>query len=197
MAGFELTWIDKHAEVGPVFRIHRPGWDDVYTREIPGRRVLRLRTVNAPPIEYVEPAVEAFRVLAEAWGAPIVYLIDPDVRRPPAARFLYEWSRRAYQDGSVDQSYMVMTNRVTRALGGLVCRMFVAGGMPIEAVVPGELDERLARLDLSCGRPDFACASGSTALALRRGLADDAFGQILLRAIRRLSGGGRDEQPRP
>jgi|GEM_PF-1329404 len=195
-ADFEVTFIDKDADEGDVFRIHRGAFVDTYTRERAGQRVLRLKTVNAPPIEYAEPAVRAFRELADHWGAPIVFVIDPDVRKPPAAQFLYEWSRRAFHDGSVDRSFMVMGNRVTKALGRLVCRMFVAGGMPIEAVTERELQERLSRLDLSCGRPGFATRPETTALVVRRGFGDTAYGQLFVRAFRRFTG-GRGEAARP
>ncbi len=188
---FQVTWIDKDAATGPVFRIHREGFVDTYSRERQGQRVLRLKTRNAPPTDYVEPAVQAFRELAAHWGGPIVFVIDPDVSKPPAAAFLYEWSRRAFANGSVDQSYMVMSNTVTVALGKLVCRMFVAGGMPIDAVKGDTgLAEKLSHLDLSLPRQGWSLVNESTALVLHgQGAgAPGVYSQLFARALRRLAG---------
>lgn len=183
MSRYALTWIDKNAQHGPLFRI---GDKDIYSRERPGQRVVRLRAVHAPDLAYVEPAVEAFATLAAHWGAPIVFVIDPDVRKPPAAQFLYAWSRAAFENRSVDQSYMVMGNPFTQMLGRLVCRMFTDGGMPFEALA-GEraLASRLDALELGCPRPGFSVAPPTTALATRRGLGEGAYGQLLRRLLRR------------
>ncbi len=186
MGTYELEWIDKHASVGPVFRI---GTKDVYSRERADGRILRLRALHSPDMDYLGPAVQAFRELAELWGAPIVFIIDPDVRKPPASRFLYEWSRAAWQNGSVDQSFMVMHNPVTHLLGRLVCRLFCDGGMPFEAV-KGErlLAERLDALDPRAPRQGWSLNAEASALARVPGLGDGAYGQLLVRLARRLKG---------
>jgi len=182
----KLHWIDKHAEEGPVFRI---GDKDIYSRPRKNQRVLRLHAITSPGLDYVEPALEGFHALAELWGAPIVYIIDPDVKQPPAARFLFEWSRRAFENGSVDRSYMVMHNRLTHMLGRFVCRTFTDGGMPFEAI-QGEdrLQSTLDALDLTCPREDFTLAPRTTALALRRGVGDGLAGNLVQRLLSRLRG---------
>lgn len=185
MARYELQWIDKDAQEGPLFRI---GTRDVYSRDRRGSRVVRLAARHSPDVDYIEPAVIAFRELAERWQAPVVFIIDPDVKRPPASRFLYEWSRRTFAENSVDQSYMIMNNPLTQALGRVVCRMFVAGGMPIEAISEREVQRRLDALDLSVGRDDFHLNLAGTALVAHGAGADGAYGQLLRRLVRRVAG---------
>ena len=191
MAEYKLEWIDKGAEEGPVFRI---GEKDVYYRERKGERILRLKARHSPNLDYLTPAVEAFHELSDYWGAPIIFVIDPDVKKPPAGQFLYEWSRAAWHNGSVDQSYMVMHNGVTRLLGKLVCRMFCAGDMPFEAL-NGEsaLDAQLDQHDTSVGWDGFKLRPLSTALVVKRRFGEGAYGQLLMRMLRRAGpqrGGG-------
>ncbi len=194
MARFELEWIDKDADEGPLFRI---GTKDIYSRERPGERVVRLKALHSPSMEYLEPAVRAFRELSEHWGAPIVYIIDPDVKKPPSASFLYEWSKAAWLNGSVDQSYMVMHNPVTHLLGRFVCRMFCQAGMPFEAIL-GErlLSEELDRLDLQIPWDDWSPVVSSTALARHGGFGDGPYGQLVMRLARRITGRGAAPPPR-
>jgi len=189
MAPPEIHWIDKNAHEGPVFRI---GERDIYSRVHPGGRVLRLHAISSPGLGYVEPALEAFHTLSEHWGAPIIYVIDPDVKQPPAARFLFEWSRQSFENGSVERSYMVMHNAITHVLGRFVCRMFTDGGMPFEAV-KGEdrLAQHLAAFDLSCPQDDFTLQARTTALAVRPGMGDGLTGNLVKRLMRRLTGGSR------
>lgn len=182
MSQFKLTWIDKGAEEGPVFKI---GEKDIYYREFKGQRVLRLRAKHSPNLDYLTPAVEAFHELSEYWGAPIIYVIDPDVKKPPAGQFLYEWSRAAWHNGSVDQSYMLMNNSVTRLLGTLVCRMFCAGAMPFEPVGVKELEAALLKHDTSVGWDDFELKPLSTAMVVKRRFGEGAYGQLLARLLKR------------
>ena len=184
---YELHWIDKDAEQGPVFRI---GDKDIYHRERPGQRALRLKAIHAPDMGYLDASVRAFAELSAHWGGPIVFIIDPDVRKPPAARFLYEWSRAAYANGSVDQSFMVTHNAFSHMLARLVLRMFAAGGMPFEAIQGEEaLSRRLDELDLALPVEGFTPPRIETALAVRRGLGEGAYGQLVRRLVRRLRGG--------
>lgn len=184
MGKYKLHWIDKGAEVGPVFRI---GTDDIYYRERRGERVLRLKAKHSPNLDYLTPAVEAFHELAEYWGAPVIFVIDPDVKKPPAGQFLFEWSQAAWHNGSVDRSYMLMHNGVTKMLGVLVCRMFCAGDMPVEAV-NGEkrLNEILDGLDTSVRWEGFKLRPLSTALAVKRRIGEGAYGQLLVRLFKRV-----------
>lgn len=186
MAPPKLHWIDKNAHEGPVFRI---GERDIYSRVYPGGRVIRLHAISSPGIAYVEPALEAFHALAQHWGAPIIYVIDPDVKQPPAARFLFEWSRKSFENGSVERSFMVMHNSITMMLGRFVCRMFTDGGMPFEAL-RGEdrLARQLADFDLSCPQTDFTLKPRTTALAVRPGIGDGLAGSLVKRLVKRLSG---------
>ncbi len=184
MPDFKLEWINKHAEVGPLFRI---GPKDVYYREFAGERVVRLKAKHSPNMAYLTPAVQAFHELATAWKAPVIYVIDPDVRKPPAAQFLYEWSRCVWQNGSVDQSYMLMQNMVTQLLGRFVCRAFCAGDMPFESLNgEAELAARLSHLDRSVNREGFELKPLSTALVSRRRIGEGAYGQLLTRLLRRV-----------
>ncbi len=186
MARYELTWIDKDAEEGPLFRI---GTKDVYSRPRRGQRVVRLKAIHSPNLAYVAPALQAFRELAEHWGGPIVFIIDPDVKKPPAAQFLFEWSQAAFQNGSVDRSYMVMGNPVTQVLGRFVCRMFAAGGMPFVAL-NGEknMDAALDALDLDLPVAGWSITDTGTALVVRRNLGEGAYGQLVKRLFARMRG---------
>ena len=155
MSKYTLEWINKEAEEGPLFKI---GTKDIYYRERKGERVIRLAAKHSPNLDYLTPSVEAFHELSELWGAPIIFVIEPDVKMPPAAQFLYEWSRAAWQNGSVDQSFMLMHNPVLQLLGRFVCRMFAAGEMPFEAVNGrAEPDKRLDSMDTS-PRPSLETA---------------------------------------
>ena len=186
MAKYELEWINKDAEEGPLFRI---GPKDVYYRERKGQRVVRLAAKHSPNLDYLTPAVEAFHELAEHWGAPVVFVIDPDVKKPPAAQFLFEWSRAAWNNGSVDQSFMLMHNSFTQVLGRFVCRMFCAGDMPFEAINGrAALDARLDAMDTSVGRAGFTLVPLSSALVVKRRLGEGAFGQLFTRVLRRARG---------
>jgi hypothetical protein len=183
MSKYTLEWINKEAEEGPLFKI---GTKDIYYRERKGERVVRLAAKHSPNLDYLTPAVEAFHELSELWGAPIIFVIEPDVKMPPAAQFLYEWSRAAWQNGSVDQSFMLMHNPVLQLLGRFVCRMFAAGEMPFEALNGrAELDKRLDSMDTSVGREGFELAPLSTALVTKRRIGEGAFGQLFVRAFRR------------
>jgi hypothetical protein len=175
-----LVWIDRDAREGPVFRIG----PDVYTRERRDQRVLRLKAIQAPGVSYVAPAVEAFREVAAVWRAPIVFIIDPDVRKPPAVEFLYRWSEAAYANGSVDQAYMLAHNAFTFQLCRFVSRAFT-DTMPCRAM-RGEAawDAHCRTLDLSCERPDFALKETSTAL-VHAGANTGAIGQLVRRVLRR------------
>jgi hypothetical protein len=183
MSQFELEWIDKDAVEGPIFRI---GSKDVYVREHANQRVLRLCARHSPNLDYLRPAVEAFHELAEHWGAPIIFIIDPDVKKPPAGQFLFEWSRAAWSNGSVDQSFMVMKSPITQVLGRFVCRMFCQGEMPFEAV-QGEqaLQARFDTMDTSVGREGFSLQPLSAALVVKRRFGEGAYGQLLSRLFRR------------
>ena len=183
MGKYTLEWINKDAEEGPLFKI---GTKDIYYRDRKGQRVVRLEAKHAPNLDYLTPAVEAFHELSEHWGAPVIFIIDPDVKKPPAAQFLFEWSQAAWQNGSVDQSFMLMHNPFTLVLGRFVCRMFCAGEMPFEAINGrANLDVRLDAMDTSVGWSGFELTPLSTALAVKRRLGEGAFGQLFSRALRR------------
>lgn len=184
MGQYELEWIDKDATQGPVFRIGK----DIYVREYADQRVLRLYAKHSPNLDYLRPAIEGFYQLSEHWGAPIIYIIDPDVKKPPSGQFLYEWSRATWNNGSVDQSFMFMKNPVTAALGRFVCRMFCAGAMPFETI-QGEkaLKSRLDHMDTSVGREGFSLQPLTAALVVKRRLGQGAYGQLFSRLFRRVS----------
>lgn len=182
MGKYELQWINKDAEEGPLFQI---GSKDVYYRERAGQRVVRLRAKHSPNLDYLTPAVEAFHELAAYWGAPVIFIIDPDVKKPPAGEFLFEWSRAAWHNGSVDQSYMLMHNRLTQLLGRFVCRAFCAGDMPFEAIDREALDARLDATDTSVNQEGFELRPLSTALIPHRRFGEGAYGQLLTRLFRR------------
>ena len=177
---WQLEWIDKDAEEGPVFRIG----PDVYSRIRPGERVLELHAILSPGMNYLDAAVQGFGELAEHWGAPVVYIIRPDVKKPPAVRFLYEWSQTAYFNGSCDQTFMLTSNLFTQALGRFVIRSFT-DAMPTEAIQGRwALDQRLNEMDLACGREDFRLKS--MALVAGGEGQTGAFGQLFRRLVKRL-----------
>lgn len=185
MGQYEIEWIDKDATQGPVFRI---GTKDVYVREYADQRVLRLYAKHSPNLDYLRPAIEAFHELAEHWGAPIIYVIDPDVKKPPSGQFLYEWSRAAWSNGSVDQSFMVMKNPITEVMGRFVCRMFCAGDMPFETIRGDKaLKSRLDNVDTSVGWEGFSLQPLTGALVVKRRIGQGAYGQLLARLFRRAS----------
>lgn len=184
---YELTWIDKNAHVGPLFRINR----DVYSRDRAGSRVIRLKAVESYTPAGVAPAVEAFTECARTWGAPVVFIIDPDLKKPPAGRFLFEWSRTTAANGSVERCFMRTTNRLTRLMGALVLRLFTDGAMPFEAIRGDEaLEKRLDALDLACPQPGFRLTDPSTALVLHRDAPQTLLGSLFSRMVRRATGGG-------
>ncbi|MDP6944261.1 MAG: hypothetical protein QF464_08935 [Myxococcota bacterium] len=177
---WQLEWIDKEAHEGPVFRIG----PDVYSRLRPGQRVLELHAILAPGLNYLDAAVEGFREVAEHWKAPVLFIIRPDVRKPPAVRFLYQWSQSAFYNGSCDQTFMLTSNFFTQTLSRFVIRSFT-DVMPTEAVQGRwALDQRLNEMDLACGREDFRIKS--MALVPAGQARDGAFTQLLRRLVRRL-----------
>ena len=177
---WQLEWIDKDAHEGPVFRIG----PDVYSRIRPGERVLENHAILSPGLNYLDAAIQGFSELAEHWQAPVVYIIRPDVKKPPAVRFLYEWSQTAYFNGSCDQTFMLTSNLFTQTLGRFVIRSFT-NAMPTEAIQGRwALDQRLNTMDLTCGRDDFRLKS--TALVPVNEAQTGAFGQLFRRVIRRL-----------
>ena len=183
MGKYSLTWIDKDAEVGPLFRI---GEKDIYSRERAGERIIRLKAIHSPNLDYLTPAVEAFHEISEHWGAPAIFIIDPDVRKPPAGQFLYEWSQAAWHNGSVDQSYMVMHNALTQVLGRFVCRMFCQAGMPFDAISGDKkMQKILDEANTTVGWENFELRPLSTALVAQRRLGEGAYGQIFARLFGR------------
>ncbi len=152
-----LHWIDKDAEEGPLFRI---GDKDVYCRERSGSRIIRLKAILSPNEDYVAPAVEAFHTIAAHWNSPVIFVIDPDLKQPPAAQFLSKWCRTAHLNRSVDQCFMVMNHPLSQAMGQFMVRMFGRGGMPFE-VVRGDaaLNERLDQMNTQTGWDGFSVAS--------------------------------------
>ena len=179
---WKLEWIDKDAHEGPVFRIG----PDVYSRIRPGKRVLENHAILSPRLNYLDAAVEGFREVAEHWQAPVLYIIRPDVKKPPPARFLYEWSQQAFFNGSCDQTFMLTSNVFTQTLGRFVVRSFT-DAMPIESIQGRwALDQRLNEMDLECGREDFKLKS--LALVPQSGAQQGAFGQLMQRIIRRING---------
>jgi hypothetical protein len=185
----DWEWIDRDAREGPIFRVG----PDTYVRDRPDSRVVRLTTTYAPGIDYIQPSVDAFAACAEQLGAPLIFVLEPDVKKPPPVRFLFEWSKAAYDNGSVERSWFLMRGRLGAFVGNVVCRAFVAGGMPFEALGSrAELDRILDGLDLTCGREGFSVAAPETALAVRAGLGEGMYGQLFKRLVRRVRG-----QPRP
>jgi hypothetical protein len=180
---YELTWIDVNAEVGPLFKLGR----DVYERERPGERLIRLKAVESYPGSIAPAAVEAFTECARAWGAPVVYVIEPNLAKPPAAKFLFEWSRTTHGNGSVEQCFLKTTNLLTRWMGRVVLKLFTDGSMPFEAI-EGEsaLQARLNTLDLSCPQEGFEIVDPGSALVLHSEAPPSMMRSILRRAARRL-----------
>ena len=185
MSKYTFEWIDKKAEFGPVFRINR----DVYSRDRHNQRVLRLNAVESYSTDGIEPAVQAFYELAKEWGAPIVYVIQPNLMKSPAGRFLFEWSRRAYENKSVEKSYLLATNTLTNWMGRVVLRIFTDTGMPFKAI-KGEaaLQSELNAQNLDCPQEGFAVEEASTAVVLHTSRTPSLVGSILSRLRRRLSG---------
>ena len=182
---WQLEWIDKDAHEGPVFRIG----PDVYSRIRPGGRVLELHAILSPGLDYLDAAVQGFKELAEHWQAPTIFIIRPDVRKPPAVRFLYQWSQTAFYNGSCDHTFMLTSNLFTQTLSKFVIRSFT-DSMPTEAVQGRwALDQRLNAMDLTCGREGFQLKSMAlvTAGQSRTG----AFGQLFRRVLRRVNNQGR------
>ena len=182
---YDFEWIDRDAEQGPVFRIGR----DVYIRERPGQSLIRLPALETYPARVAPVAAQAFIECARAWEAPITFVIEPNLKRPPAVRFLYEWSTTTARVGAVERSFMGVTNTLTRWMGALVLRVFTDGSMPFEAIEGEEaLQRRLDQLDLSCPRPGYTPPTSTQAL-VRAGDAPPSLLRFLLgRAARRVRG---------
>lgn len=182
MARYELQWIDRDATQGPLFRIGR----DVYERERPGQRVIRLKAVESYSPDGVGPAVEAFTECARRWQAPVIFIIEPNLSKPPAGRFLFEWSRTTHASGAVERCFMKTSNRLTRLMGAFVLRLFTDGAMPFEALHGEEaLQRRLDALELGCPRAGFQLIEPSTALVLRRDAPPSLLRSLVQRAVRR------------
>lgn len=182
----DWQWIDPDATHGPLFRIG----PDTYVRDRADSRIVRLTTTYSPGVDYIQPAVDAFTETARRWGAPVLFVLEPDVKKPPAVRFLYEWSQACAANGSVERAWFLMGGRLSRMVGNVVGRAFTAGGMPFEAVAGrAELDAVLADLDLSCPLPGYVPPpAGQTALAVQRGLGDGVYGQLVKRLFRKIGG---------
>ena len=184
MARYDVEWINPDAEQGPLFKIGR----DVYERERPGSRVIWLRAHESYPHYVADRAARAFDQCAERWGAPVIFVIDPNLKKPPAARFLFEWSRATFASGGVERSYMVTTNTLTQMMGRLVLRMFTDGAMPFQAIQGhNALNRHLDTLDLSCPQPDFKLVD-TRAMVLRGEAPPTLMRSLLRRARRRLTG---------
>lgn len=182
----DWEWIDRDASAGPLFRVG----PDTYVRDRADRRVVRLTTTYSPGVDYIQPAIDAFTETARHWGAPVLFVLQPDVKKPPAVRFLFEWSQACAANGSVERAWFLMGGRISRMVGSVVGRAFTGGGMPFEAVAGrGELDTILDGFDLACPQPGYTPpAEASTALATRRALGDGVYGQLVKRIFRRASG---------
>jgi hypothetical protein len=182
---WQLEWIDKNAVQGPVFRIG----PDIYSRVRADERALELKAILSPGLNYLDAANEAFRELASHWQAPICFIINPDVTKPPAVQFLYRWSQESFQNGSVDRSFMLTGNMLSQYMGRFVLKAFT-NDMPFVAVNGRDaMDSCLDELDLSCGRPDFVIRSTSTAMVPFGGGHDGAFQQLFRRLLSRLKSG--------
>jgi hypothetical protein len=180
---YELEWIDKNAESGPIFKIGR----DVYERPRPGKALIWLKARETYPGHVAPTAIQAFTECAQAWGAPITYVIEPNLAKPPAARFLFEWSRSTWTNGSVEQSYLKTSNVLTRWMGRVVLRLFTDGAMPFEAVEgDGPMQARLDARDLSCPREGYVPPTTSTALVLSGETPPSLMRSLVRRAARRL-----------
>jgi len=182
MSRYELEWLKPEVEQGPVFKIGR----DVYERPIAGGRLIRLHAVESYPSHVAPTAIGAFRECAKAWGAPIVYIIDPNLLKAPAARFLFEWSRTTHAEGTVEQCFMKTSNILTKMMGKIVLRMFTDGSMPFETVSSeSALETRLAQLDLTSPQDGFTMTEPSTALVHAGQHREGLLRNILSRAYRR------------
>lgn len=180
---YELTWIDKNAAQGPIFKIGR----DVYERPRRGDRVIWLPAVETYPGRVAATAVDAFTECAQAWGAPIVFVIDPNLKKPPAARFLFEWSRRTAENGSVEQCFMRTSGVLTRWMGRVVLRLFTDGSMPFETIQGTDaVNARLDQLDLTCPQPGFEVSTPTAALVLADQAPPSMMRSMMRRAARRL-----------
>ncbi len=179
---YPLSWIDRDAESGPIFQVGR----DVYERAVPGGRVIWLEALETYP-GYVAPRIaEAFGQCAEAWGAPIVFVIDPNLLKPPAVRFLFEWSRTTHSQGSVEQCFMKTSSLLTQWMGRIVLRVFTDGSMPFRAVQGDEaMRETLDQLDLAAPQPGFELRGPTTALVPAGQGPQTLLGSIVQRAVRR------------
>lgn len=188
MGRYDLTWIDKNAEHGPIFSIGR----DTYERPRAGQRLIWLKAVESYPGPIAEVAAEAFTQCAKAWGAPIVFVIDPNLAKPPAGRFLFEWSRTTFENKSVERSFMCTSNAVSRWMGKIVLRLFSDGSMPFEAIQGRDkLNAHLDTLDLSCPRDGFEVLDPGSAMVLHQGSRPGLMRSLLGRMARRLGGGKR------
>ncbi|MFT5431370.1 MAG: hypothetical protein ACI9OJ_002065 [Myxococcota bacterium] len=188
MSRLEVEWIDPEAEQGPLFRVGR----DVYERERAGGRVIWLRAHESYPARVALPVARAFDDCARRWGAPAVFIIDPNLKKPPAARFLFEWSRATAASGSVEESFMRTGNRLSQLMGKLVLRMFTDGTMSFRAINGTDaMNAHLDTLDLSCPQPGFVVRD-TEALVLR-GESPPSLMRSLLRRARRRLGGGPDK----
>lgn len=180
---YQVEWIDKNAEQGPIFKVGR----DVYERPRPGQALIWLKGKESYPGRVAPEIAQAFTECAQAWGAPITYVIEPNLAKPPAARFLFEWSRSTWSNGSVEHCYMKTSNTLTRWMGRVVLRLFTDGSMPFEAIEgEGPLQARLDARDLSCPRAGYTPPSSSTALVLSGGAPDTLMKSLVRRAARRL-----------
>ena len=184
MARYEVEWINPDAEQGPLFRIGK----DVYERERPGSRLIWLRAHESYPHYVADRAARAFEACAERWGAPVIFVIDPNLKKPPAARFLFEWSRSTHASGGVEASFMVTTNTLTQIMGRLVLRVFTDGAMPFSAIQGYDaMNRHLDSLDLSCNRDGFKLKE-TRAMVLQGEAPPTLMRSLLRRARRRLTG---------
>ncbi len=180
---YDLTWIDIDADEGPIFQIGR----DVYHRARPGAALIRLPAVESYPGRIAGTAIEAFTECARHWQAPITFVIEPNLAKPPAARFLFEWSRGTHANGSVEQCYMKTSNTLTRWMGRIVLRLFTDGSMPFEAIEGEEaLNRKLDTLDLSCPREGWSAPATDQAMVLASEAPPTLMRSLLRRAARRL-----------
>jgi hypothetical protein len=183
MAHYDVEWINPDAEQGPLFRIGK----DVYERERPGSRLIWLRAHESYPGYVADRTARAFEACAERWKAPVVFVIDPNLKKPPAARFLFEWSRSTFASGAVERSYMVTTNPLTQLMGKVVLRLFTDGAMPFRAIQGHDaLNAHLDTLDLSCGRDDFSLVE-TRAMVLQGDAPPSLMRSLLRRARKRLT----------
>lgn len=187
MAKYDVTWIDKDAQEGPIFQCGR----DVYARPRPGQALIWLEAVESYPGRVAPAVARAFAECAEAWKAPITFVIEPNLAKPPAARFLFEWSRTTWTTGAVEQCYMKTSNTLTRWMGRIVLHLFTDGSMPFEALEGDDtVQKRLDTLDLSCPRAGYTPPSTSTAMVRSGDAPPSLMRSLLRRAAHRLGLGG-------